>query len=278
MDYNLDIKKEELKEPIKTTNDAILEIVLSYLNIDEELFDIKELTNDQILKTDSLIPEDIIAKGVMQIKNVNMGQTLNDTTLKDAIFTFLLPLSKNNARYQQAMEKAIMNLNRAIFKTAEDTIIFDSISMVDANRLPEAINGMEYELVYLEAHIRCSETLVMANEQYIEIDGALLNGVISIIYGTRKTTDAEVSFSPIQKNTTNGIQISITVNLELRRNDALHKKIYLEADEDKNYRIDLYSAYSKTPKTYKMKIMDFASNAITGDSMKAQIVFMVGDA
>ena len=276
MNYN-PTNEVEIKEASKTANAAILKIVSGFLNVDKELFDIKELTNDQVVQTDSLIPDTALAKGVMQIKEVGLGQTMEDTFIKKATFTLLLPLTSRNDIFINAIEKAVLNLNRQIFETPEDTIIFDSVSVMDSNRLPEAIDGVEYELVYLEAQVRCSDTLMMSTEQHITINKQRLKGVISIIYSAQKTTDGIVSTDPIQKNTTNGIQVSITISLELSKSDPLHKKLFLESDQDINYNVEYYTGYSDKPKAYAMKVSNFTGNNIIGDSVKAQIVFSVGD-
>ena len=238
MTYNLTKEeKENLKSTTGVTNEAILSIVLSYLNADKELFQIEELTNDQKFRTDDLLPEGTFANGVMQVKNISLGQTLNETLIKDAMFTILLPLNENNSTFMNAIEKAILNLNRAIFEYKEDTIIFDTVSFIDSNRLSEPIDGQEYELVYIEARIRCSETMMMSTEQHIKIDDIDLSGVISIVYGVQKTTDGSITLNPIQRNTTNGIQVSLTIDAELNKNDSLHQKLFMEADQDKNYEI-----------------------------------------
>ncbi len=278
MTYNLTKEeKENLKSTTGVTNEAILSIVLSYLNADKELFQIEELTNDQKFRTDDLLPEGTFANGVMQVKNISLGQTLNETLIKDAMFTILLPLNENNSTFMNAIEKAILNLNRAIFEYKEDTIIFDTVSFIDSNRLSEPIDGQEYELVYIEARIRCSETMMMSTEQHIKIDDIDLSGVISIVYGVQKTTDGSITLNPIQRNTTNGIQVSLTIDAELNKNDSLHQKLFMEADQDKNYAVKYYTGYSQNPKTYTMKLGRLTSNAITGDSIKAQFVFIVGD-
>ena len=86
MNYN-PTNEVEIKEASKTANAAILKIVSGFLNVDKELFDIKELTNDQVVQTDSLIPDTALAKGVMQIKEVGLGQTMEDTFIKKDKFT-----------------------------------------------------------------------------------------------------------------------------------------------------------------------------------------------
>ncbi|MCM1130088.1 MAG: hypothetical protein NC310_00295 [Roseburia sp.] len=270
-------EKENLKPTTEGVNDTILDIVLSYLNADKELFHINELTKDMSIKTDDLLPEGTFANGVMQVKNIALGQTLKGTLVKDALFTILLPLNENNRNYMNAIDKAILNLNRAIFEKDADEFIFDKVEFNDGNRLSEPIDGMEYELVYIEAVVRCSESMMMATEQSIKIDDTEFEGNISIIYGVQKTTDGVVSSNPKQKNTVNGIQITLTVDAELSRNDKLHQKLFLEADQDINYNVKFYTGYSDSPKEYTMKLGQFTSNGIIGDSVKAQFIFIMGD-
>ncbi len=119
--------------------------------------------------------------------------------------------------------------------------------------------------------------MMMSTEQHIKIDDIDLSGVISIVYGVQKTTDGSITLNPIQRNTTNGIQVSLTIDAELNKNDSLHQKLFMEADQDKNYAVKYYTGYSQNPKTYTMKLGRLTSNAITGDSIKAQFVFIVGD-
>lgn len=279
MSYNINLTKEDkknLKKP-KSVNSEILEVFSYYLNVDKELFHLKELTNDDIFTTDSLLPKDSFANGTLQIRNVNIGQSLEDLVHKDALLTILLPLDDTTNNYINAIEKAILNLNRAAFKGTEDNMYFDEVVFTDSNRLPEAIDGVEYELVYIEAKIRCSASLLMASDQSVLIDGEPLGGVISVVYGTQKTTDGFVGTNPLQKNHTNGIQISLTIDVEINVKDEVHQKLIRESDQDVTYNVRFNTGASGINKEYRMLLAKFTMNGIIGDTVKAQYVFIVGD-
>lgn len=279
MSYNINLTKEDkknLKKP-KSVNSEILEVFRYYLNVDKELFHLKELANDDIFTTDSLLPKDAFANGTLQIRNVNIGQSLEDVIHKDALLTILLPLDDSTNIYINAIEKAILNLNRAAFKGTEDNMYFDEVTFTDSNRLPEAIDGVEYELVYIEAKIRCSASLLMTSDQSVIIDGEELGGVISIVYGTQKTTDGFVGVNPLQKNHTNGIQISLTIDVEINVKEETHQKLIRESDQDVTYNVRFNTGVSGINKEYRMLLAKFTMNGVIGDTVKAQYVFIVGD-
>lgn len=279
MSYNINLTKEDkknLKKP-KSVNSEILEVFRYYLNVDKELFHLKELANDDIFTTDSLLPKDAFANGTLQIRNVNIGQSLEDVIHKDALLTILLPLDDSTNIYINAIEKAILNLNRAAFKGTEDNMYFDEVTFTDSNRLPEAIDGVEYELVYIEAKIRCSASLLMTSDQSVIIDGEELGGVISIVYGTQKTTDGFVGVNPLQKNHTNGIQISLTIDVEINVKEETHQKLIRESDQDVTYNVRFNTGASGINKEYRMLLAKFTMNGVIGDTVKAQYVFIVGD-
>ena len=270
-EMNYDVDKNSLIKPYDDEG-MITAIINAYLNANENLFNIVFKFNKE-----NLVFKEYV-QGVLQIKAVSLSANNDGTEVKDFSINIMVPLDENNNKYNDAINTLIKNVNNQQFEVdSTANVNFMDMQIVDANKLPKPINGVEYELIIVSGRAITSRQYLQATEQYINIDNTKLNGVIDINYTSLKTTDPDVFGlkSPIQKNTINGIQIAIDVDLQIYKNDDLHLKLYEEAEEKKEYQIEFFNGLFS--KTYVMILLQATIVGITGDSVKGRLSFVIGE-
>lgn len=275
-EMNYDVDKNSLIKPYDDEG-MITAIINAYLNANENLFNIVFKNNNEKFNKENLVFKEYV-QGVLQIKAVSLSANNDGTEVKDFSINIMVPLDENNNKYNDAINTLIKNVNNQQFEVdSTANVNFMDMQIVDANKLPKPINGVEYELIIVSGRAITSRQYLQATEQYINIDNTKLNGVIDINYTSLKTTDPDVFGlkSPIQKNTINGIQIAIDVDLQIYKNDDLHLKLYEEAEEKKEYQIEFFNGLFS--KTYVMILLQATIVGITGDSVKGRLSFVIGE-
>lgn len=274
-EMNYDIDKSDLIKPYKD-EDAITAIINAYLNANENLFTIAFKNNKEKFNKENLTFKDTV-QGVLQIKAVSLSASNDGTELKDFSISMLVPLNDNNDKYNEAINTLIKNVNNQQFEVGDSiNVTFIDMQIIDANKLAKPLNGVEYELVIVNGRAITSKQYLQATDQYINIDNNKLEGVINISYTSLKTSDSKVYGldSLIQKNEINGIQIAIDIDLQIYKNDELHRKLLQEAESKKIYTVEYFNGLFS--KSYNMMLLQATITGITGDTVKGRLSFVVG--
>ena len=243
-EMNYEINTKNLVVPYDDVN-LIMSVINAFLNVDEEAFNIMYKSNNEVFNKENLIFTNQV-QGVLQIKALSLSTVNDGTESKEFTISIMVPLNDENKKYNDCISTLIKNINNQQFSVNDSvSLTFKNVSMLDANRLSKPINGVEYELIIVNGSVITSKQFLQATEEYLIIDGAKLGGVIDIVYTCLKTTDPDVFGlkSPIQKNTVNGVQIAIEVDLQIYKEDELHKKILVEAEEKHEYSIKYYNGF-----------------------------------
>ncbi len=274
-EMNYDIDKSDLIKPYKD-EDAITAIINAYLNVNENLFTIAFKNNKEQFNKENLTFKDTV-QGVLQIKAVSLSASNDGTELKDFSISMLVPLNDNNDKYNEAINTLIKNVNNQQFEVGDSiNVTFIDMQIIDANKLAKPLNGVEYELVIVNGRAVTSKQYLQAIDQYINIDNTKLEGAINISYTSLKTSDSKVYGldSLIQKNEINGIQIAIDIDLQIYKNDELHRKLLQEAESKKIYTVEYFNGLFS--KSYNMMLLQATITGITGDTVKGRLSFVVG--
>ena len=275
-EMNYEINTKNLVVPYDDVN-LIMSVINAFLNVDEEAFNIMYKSNNEVFNKENLIFTNQV-QGVLQIKALSLSTVNDGTESKEFTISIMVPLNEENKKYNDCISTLIKNINNQQFSVNDSvSLTFKNVSMLDANRLSKPINGVEYELIIVNGSVITSKQFLQATEEYLIIDGAKLGGVIDIVYTCLKTTDPDVFGlkSPIQKNTVNGVQIAIEVDLQIYKEDELHKKILVEAEEKHEYSIKYYNGLFE--KEYNMILLQATITGITGDSVKGKFSFVIGE-
>lgn len=129
-----------------------------------------------------------------------------------------------------------------------------------------------YSTISIEANFIIFEGAIFLNDNYIKINGINLNGIISINESSVHTCDASVkASSPVVDNYVNGIQYSITLDLDFIKNDTLHQKLVRERNENKFYQITYYDGYEE--KEYLMIMVNLVRNTSVSSTQQGRISF-----
>lgn len=274
-EMNYDIEIGDLITPFDDAH-IIASIIDAYLNADEELFNIAFKNNNEAFNKENLVFNEQV-QGVLQLKTISLSNVNDGAENKEFLINLMLPLDENNKKYNDAVVKLIKNINNQQFDIADSiSLNFKNVQMVDANKLSKPINGAEYELIIVSGTVHTTRQYLQATEQYIMVNGVKLGGVINISYTCLKTTDSDIyAFSSlIQKNSVNGIQIAIDVDLQVYKDDAVHMDLFRDAELRKDYKITYYNGLFR--KEYNMILLQALLTGITGDSVKGKVSFVVG--
>lgn len=273
-----DVDTDNLENPFNDSV-AITTIINAYLNADEEVFNIAFKNNREQFNKENLVFNQQV-QGVLQLKATSLSANNDGTELKEMSINIMVPLDSRNAFYNECINKLIKNVNNQQFNIDSSIgLTFKNMQIVDANKLAKPINGVEYELIIVTASIVTSKYYLQATEQYILVDGVKLDGVISINYTCLKTTDPDVFGlkNPIQRNTVNGVQIAIEIDLQFYKEDSLHRKLLQEAEDKTEYLITYHNGLFTKDKEYSMILLECHVTGITGDSVKGKISFVIGE-
>ena len=275
-EMNYDIDKSDLIKPYKD-EDAITAIINAYLNANGNLFTIVFKNNKEQFNKENLTFKDTV-QGVLQIKAVSLSASNDGTELKDFSISMLVPLNENNDIYNEAINTLVKNVNNQQFEVGDSiNVTFIDMQIIDANKLAKPLNGVEYELIIVNGKAVTSKQYLQATEQFVNIDGTKLEGVINVSYTSLKTCDSKVLglSSLIQKNEINGIQIAIDIDLQIYKDDVLHYKLLQEAESKKVYSLEYYNGLFS--KNYNMMLLQATITGITGDTVKGRLSFVVGE-
>lgn len=271
-----DIDKKSIEKPFGD-EETIVAIINAYINAEESLFNIVYKNNKEKFNKDNLVFKDLV-QGVLQLKSVSLSANNDGTELKEISINVMIPLNKDNKKYNDAITTLIKNVNNQQFEVDDSiTITLMDMQIMDANKLSKPINGIEYELVIISGRAVTSKQYIQAVDQYLKIDDKELAGTFNISYTCLKSSDGYVLglSSPIQKNATNGVQVGIEVDLQFYKNDPLHMELLVNAEKEKVYTVEFFNGLFT--KTYSMMLLQAVITGIKGDSIKGKISFVVGD-
>lgn len=257
--------------------EVIKTIFENTLNANEEIFQIEIMDNNENLNPKNLVADKLI-QGVMKSTTISLTGANDGSEIKNISLQLLVPLDDNSTKNNNEIIRTVKTLNGQIFEINDNIgILFNTVSYFDSYKLSKTINGIEYELITVQATITTSQYYLRGEDEWIKIDGELLQGKLNINKSVQKTLDGSVKgfASLVQGNKTNGIQIILEVDLLFYKNNNLHKKILSQAEENKFYNIEYYDGYST--KTYTMIIQGISTSSIVGDTKKGKISFAIGD-
>lgn len=134
-------------------------------------------------------------------------------------------------------------------------------------------NGIDWSTtVTIDATFIIYENAVFSDDIEIMINNTKLEGVFDVVYSNSHSCDSTVKLgSPMVENYTNGIQVSISINLDFKKSDNLHKQLIQDSESIVKY--DLYFANGIISKTYKMELAGLTLQSSRGDIMRGQVVF-----
>lgn len=271
-----EIDSDNIEKPFEDS-EAIVNIVNAYLNAEEEIFNVAFINNKEQFNKDNLIYKEQV-QGVLQLKTTSLSTSNDGTEIKELSITLMIPLNAKNNYFNNCVNTLIKNVNNQQFDISDTVgITFQNMQVVDANKLAKPINGVEYEIVIVTGTIITSKYYLQATTQYVLIDDVKLDGAITINYTTLKTTDPDVFGlkDPIQRNTVNGIQIAIEIDMQFYKSDSLHRQLLYEAEDKKEYQITYFNGFFT--KTYPMILLQASVTGIVGDSVKGKLSFVIGE-
>lgn len=271
-----EIDSDNIEKPFEDS-EAIVNIVNACLNAEEEIFNVAFINNKEQFNKDNLIYKEQV-QGVLQLKTTSLSTSNDGTEIKELSITLMIPLNAKNNYFNNCVNTLIKNVNNQQFDISDTVgITFQNMQVVDANKLAKPINGVEYEIVIVTGTIITSKCYLQATTQYVLIDDVKLDGAITINYTTLKTTDPDVFGlkDPIQRNTVNGIQIAIEIDMQFYKSDSLHRQLLYEAEDKKEYQITYFNGFFT--KTYPMILLQASVTGIVGDSVKGKLSFVIGE-
>lgn len=267
------------KNKVELFNDleVIKNIIESTLNENEEIFQLEIMDNNENLNPKNLVADKLI-QGVLKFNTISMTGANDGSEIKNVSVQLLLPLDDNSTKNNNEIIRAVKSLNGVMFEINNDIgILFNSINLLDNYKLSKPINGIEYELITLTATITTSQHYLRGEDEWIKVNGNLLKGKININKTVQKTLDGSVKgyASLVQGNKTNGIQIVLDVDLLFYKNDALHRQLLEECEENNIYEVEYFNGYFT--KKYDMIVANITTSSIVGDTKKGKITFAIGD-
>lgn len=255
--------------------EIIRDLIEQQLNIDETLFQIEIVDNNENINPNNLVKDNLV-QGVLKTSILSLGGANDGTEIKNISISLLVPLNVDNTKYNNSVTRTIKNLNGKSFELNDNiSILFNSFNIIDNYKLNKPVNGVEYELVTIQLVATTSKYILRGEDEYIKVDGERLNGVFNIAYTNRKTTDGFVKGekSLIQENLTNGIQIALEVDMFFYKYEDLHLKLLQELEENKTYTITYFNGYFT--KIYKMILLSASTSSIVGDVKKGKLSFAI---
>lgn len=258
-----------------------LEIIKSIfentLNANEEIFQIELMDNNENLNPKNLVADKLI-QGVMKSTTISLTSANDGSEIKNVTLQILVPLDDKSTKNNNEIIRTVKTLNGQIFEINDNIgILFNTVSYFDSYKLSRTINGIEYELITVQATITTSQYYLRGEDEYIKVDGMLFQGKLNITKSVQKTLDGAVKgySSLVQSNKTNGIQIVLEIDFLFYKNNELHRKLLEEAEENKLYNIEYFNGYSS--KQYNMIVQGINTSSIVGDTKKGKITFAIGD-
>ena len=238
-------------------------------------YDIKYYENSQP-KWENILLENMIHGNLLVVSgnSIKLGGSLVDN--KQLAISFILPIDKEIfSKATQTIDDFFNSQIGSIYEFNGDLITVTSYYRTDASK--STVNGTDYALVNIYCSVIFYDDAVLSYESEVKINDKVLTGVINVVYSNQHSTDGAVFglVSPEQKNYLNGIGVSITIDLNLRRNDQLHLDIMQNVDVDKVYSIEWFNGF--ITRKYDMQVLKLDELSQSGDVIKAQIVFGRGE-
>lgn len=238
-------------------------------------YDISYYDNSPPKWTDMIL-EDMI-HGVMLVNGGNTikaAGSLVDT--KQLAITYAIPTDLNIfSRATQTIDDYFNDLIGNIYEFKGNLIALTSYYRSDS--IKTTVNGRDYAIVTTYCTVIFYDNAVLSYESNVKVDGEQLYGILNVVYSNQHSVDGGVFGlkDPEQKNFLNGIVVSLTIDIILRRDDNLHLKLMSEIDEDVTYKVEYFNGF--ITRTYDMVTLKLDELCQTGDMIKAQIVFGRGD-
>lgn len=137
----------------------------------------------------------------------------------------------------------------------------------------EAFNGGQddyYSTLTIEASFIIFDGAIFSNDCYVKIDNELLKGVINITDSCSKSCDTSVVYTnPMVKNSVNGIQFSLSIDLDFIKNDSLHQKLIINQRKIQTYDVIYFDGYIEHK--LKMILVEISKTISQGSTMQGRI-------
>ena len=238
-------------------------------------FDIKYYENNQPswsdMLTDNMIHGNILITGGNTVKT---GGSLIDN--KQLSIQFLVPIDLETfSTTVQTIDDYFNSIVGGTYECISDLMAVTSYYRADTSKV--SLNGEDYAIVTIYLSVLFYDNAILSYESSIKIDGREFAGVINIVYSNQHATDGAVLGleNVNQKNYLISIVQTITIDFNIRRNDALHLDLLSNIDSHKTYIVEYFNGI--ITRTYTMMIFKLDELSQTGDIIKAQIVFGRGD-
>lgn len=222
-------------------------------------------------------PEDLVSneeiQGVLIAPNTIYASSNDGTEQLQCELHFVVPLDSRNSSANASLQGLIRKINNKEFtiEGVEETFIITGAQLLTGSKLDGNIGGVDYEELTIVFQVYVSKSFIRSEKESITIDDMLLNGKIAITAMYQKTCDGRVyNDSPLQKNAVNGIQLAITIDFIMFKEDQLHKAIIQSARSLKTHTVKYFDGYEEN--VYKNCIItSLETTSINGDVKKAKM-------
>lgn len=255
-----------------TIYEEITNQVEDLLNAEKELFEVKYLNNTEQYNADNLVFDDKF-KGVSNVLSSSVNIEDSESKTITMQFSLLIPIGNDNYTYGvNTISKVIDLLTNTSFELSE-IVRTTNVQIITDRKHPTLINGVEYHEITFTFESLIFPNWYWSNESKLTIDNERVDSIINVSLNSQKQTDGKVYQDGIVKPQNQGVQIALTVQLIYNKNSEIHRKLLADYKQQNTYSVNYIADALTFNET--CQLTSYTLNAITGDTMKLQLTFML---